>query len=355
MRKVERIDPITVDALALRDALARALDGGPALSLAPISHQSVPDEIALLILTGGTTGASKLVALSADAMRASASLSNRALGADSRDRWSLSLPLHHIAGINQLLRSIDLQNDPVKSGGEFISVVPTQLYRGIAKQSKELEELRNAKKVLIGGAAVPDNLLRQGRDLGIPLVTSYGMTEMCGGCVYNGEPLPGVEVKILSSGQIALKGPMQATGYFENAVATQESFIDGWFITSDQGVINRDGSLEVIGRVDDVIISGGEKISPRAISEILGVFFPDEEIYVLGIPDTEWGQSVRVVLKTSSLSQKFTLKECREKISQSLGKVAAPRSLLLLSEIPVKSNGKVDYDLLAQMPATEQA
>ena len=118
MRKVERIDPITVDALALRDALARALDGGPALSLAPISHQSVPEQIALLILTGGTTGAAKLVALSADAMRASASLSNRELGAKTSDRWSLSLPLHHIAGINQLLRSIDLQNDPVKGSGE---------------------------------------------------------------------------------------------------------------------------------------------------------------------------------------------------------------------------------------------
>lgn len=358
MRNVERIDPLGVPALRVRDALARALDGGAAVALGSIHVPEVPENIALLIETGGTTGTSKIVALSAAAMRASSSLSNQALGATSSDRWSLSLPLNHIAGINQLLRSIDLQNDPVEEDGQFISVVPTQLYRALDKSAqrdvKTLDRLRHAKKVLIGGAAVPEQLINEGREQGIPLVTSYGMTEMCGGCIYDGLPLPGVAVRITDSGRIALKGPMQAEGYFENPEATAAAFVDQWFITSDEGEIDSDGRLRVIGRVDDVINSGGEKISPHDILNTLRESYPNEEIYVLGIPDAEWGQSVRVVMKSSPVTSRITLSEIRSVVADSIGKVAAPRSLLLLSEIPLKANGKLDSDALIRAEATQK-
>ena len=353
MRKVERIDPLKVDALRLRDALASALSGGPAIALAPLSHELLPDNIALLIETGGSTGNPKVVALSAAAMRASARLSNAALGATHGDRWSLSLPLNHIAGINQLLRSIDIETEPVTSGGDFISIVPTQLYRALRTRDKFFEQLVGAKKVLIGGAAIPEQLLVAGRSAGIPLVTSYGMTEMCGGCIYDGNALPGVEVKILDGGKIALKGPMRAEGYFNNSEATISAFIDGWFITSDSGEINDEGRLAVHGRTDDIIISGGEKISPTAITDLLRAQLPTTELMVIGIPDQEWGQSLRVVIAETDESKSLTLGKIRELVASEIGKVAAPRSLLLLSEMPTKENGKVDIQQLIRAAPTE--
>jgi len=111
---------MAVDAMRLRDALIHALAGGPAVALTSITDHEVPDEIALIIQTGGTTGAPRSVALSAAALRASADASNERLGATAKDRWSLHLPLNHIAGVNQLLRSIALGSDPVSHGAEFI-------------------------------------------------------------------------------------------------------------------------------------------------------------------------------------------------------------------------------------------
>ena len=353
MRKVERIDPKTVDALHLRDALAAALDGGPAVSLSPIGNVQIPESIALVLETGGSTGNPKLVGLSANAMRASSSLSNQALGARAGDHWALSLPLHHIAGINQLLRSIDLDTDPVSHGGEFISVVPTQLYRALQKSDAALETLKSAKKVLIGGAAVPSQLLHAGRAAGIPLVTSYGMTEMCGGCVYDGAALPGVSIRITPEGQIALKGPMRAEGYLNNEEDNMKSFIDGWFISSDEGFIDSHGLLHVVGRTDDVIISGGEKISTSAVAEVLRTAYPSMEIHVLALPDEQWGQALRVVIATTA-QPAITLPVIRNLVAQSLGKVAAPRSLLLLSEMPMKENGKIDNQQLIAAHATEE-
>jgi O-succinylbenzoic acid--CoA ligase len=353
VRKVERIDPATVDALRLRDALARALSGGPTVALTTISREPVNENIALLIETGGSTGMPKVVALSAAAMRASAQLSNKVLGATKGDRWALTLPLHHIAGINQILRSIELESDPVATGGEFISVVPTLLYRALNNHDETLEQLRGARKVLIGGAAVSRELLEVGKSAGIPLVTSYGMTEMCGGCVYDGAPLPSVEVKMFDGGKIALKGPMCAQGYLNDEAETLKSFVDGWFITSDEGEITSDGKLIVRGRTDDVIISGGEKISPTAVTQLLRSRFPRTEIYVLGIPDSEWGQSLRVVMALSDEIARVTLSEIREIVGANLSKVAAPRSLLLLSDIPTRANGKIDLRQLASAPPTQ--
>ena len=353
MRKVERIDPRNVDALRLRDALASALKGGPAVSLTPIPVEVVPENIALLIETGGSTGAGKVVALSAQAMVISSQLSNSALGVTPNDRWSLTLPLHHIAGINQLLRSIDNGSEPVYNGGEFISIVPTQLYRAIRMRDAFFTELQRAKKVLIGGAATPTQLLETGKALGIPLVTSYGMTEMCGGVVYDGVPLPKVEVRINADNRIALKGPMRAEGYFNDEAGTQSAFVDGWFISSDHGEINQMQKLEVHGRADDIIISGGEKLSPRAVADLIQSHFPKTEVYVIGIPDHEWGQSLRLVMVSSDEIANVALTQIRDIVGRELGKVAAPRSLLLLPETPLKSNGKVDMQFMATTEPTQ--
>ena len=353
MRKVERIDPTKVDALRLRDALASALSGGSAVALAPITNEQVPDDLALLIETGGSTGKPKVVGLSAAAMRASARLSNQVLGANPHDRWSLALPLHHIAGINQLLRAIDLGTDPVSAGGEYISVVPTQLYRALRDGAESLGRLKMAKAVLIGGAAVPKELVAVAKEVGIPLVTSYGMTEMCGGCIYDGIPLPGVEISINDQNTIALKGPMRAQGYFEDIEGTERAFVGEWFITSDEGEIGADGRLLIHGRSDDVIISGGEKISPALVAEFLRAQFPQTELHVLGIPDKEWGEALRVVMVKSPEISTTSLAQIRQFVGESINRVAAPRSLLLLSEMPIKANGKLDIEALVSAPATE--
>jgi O-succinylbenzoic acid--CoA ligase len=354
VRKVERIDPVAVDALRLRDALARALSGGPAVALAALPHEKVGEDVALLIETGGSTGTPKIVALSASAMKASARLSNQALGATKGDCWSLSLPLNHIAGVNQLLRSIDNDSDPLVKGAEFISIVPTQLYRALRARGEQFELLANAKKVLIGGAAVPAQLLQEAASAGIPLVTSYGMTEMCGGCIYDGRALPGVEVKFINGKTVALKGPMQAEGYFDDDYGTETSFVDGWFITSDEGELSSDGKLVVHGRSDDVIISGGEKLSPNRVADLLRENFPTSEILVMGVPDKEWGESLRVIMTISNDHHGPMLPQIRELVAQGISKVAAPRSLLLLSELPVKANGKIDHQFLANAKATEE-
>jgi len=356
VRNVERIDPATVAPLHLRDLLADALDGGPAVALTERAIDEIPEGAALLIETGGSTGEPKIVALSSDAMKSSAALSNQALGAVKGDRWSLSLPLNHIAGVNQILRAIDLGSDPVESDASFISIVPTQLYRALEQQDLFFDQLKSAKQVLIGGAMIPMQLVERASEHGINLVASYGMTEMCGGCIYNGRALPGVAIEIRDAGRIALSGPMRAIGYLNNPVANGEAFVGEWFLTSDAGALDRNGILQVIGRVDDVIISGGEKISPNEVTKILQGYFPAYEIYVIGIPDEEWGQSLRVVMannKSSDGSQKISLQNIRDIVGGALGKVAAPRSLLLLSEIPTKENGKVDLAALTTASATE--
>ena len=359
MRNVERIDPLAVEPLRLRDALASALEGGPVLALTQLPLTQIPESAALLIETGGSTGEPKVVALSASALQRSSSLSNQALGASGTDQWSLSLPLNHIAGINQLLRSIDLGNDPVAFDAQFISIVPTQLYRAIELAGKALDELRGAKKVLIGGAAIPEQLIEQGKDVGIQLVTSYGMTEMSGGCIYDGKALPGVEVRIEESGRISLNGPMRALCYLNNERATNQSFVGDWFVTSDHGFIDNKGLLHIAGRADDVIISGGEKISTQEVQRVVQQRYPNMEIYVIGIPDPEWGESLRLVMahkdlaSNQSRASEFSLQEIRKFVGESLAKVAAPRSLLLLSEIPTKENGKVDLAALTTASATE--
>ncbi|NBR94064.1 MAG: acyl-CoA synthetase [Actinobacteria bacterium] len=357
MRNVERIDPATVAPLHLRDLLADALNGGPAVALTERAIDEIPESAALLIETGGSTGEPKVVALSATAMKSSASLSNQALGAAEGDSWSLSLPLNHIAGVNQILRAIDLGSDPVEVGANFLSIVPTQLYRALEQKDSLFDQLKSAKRVLIGGAMIPKPLVERASEQGINLVASYGMTEMCGGCIYNGKALPGVAVEIRDAGRIALSGPMRAIGYLNNPVANAKAFVAEWFLTSDAGALDKNGILQVIGRVDDVIISGGEKISPNKVTKILQRYFPRYEIYVIGIPDEEWGQSLRVVMannESSDGSRKITLQHIRDIVGGALGKVAAPRSLLLLSEIPTKENGKVDLLALTTVSPTEE-
>jgi len=318
------------------------------------SHAQSAEPIALLIETSGSSGTPKLVALSAQAISTSAEVTNKYLGAEVGDRWSLTLPLNHIAGINQLTRSINLNTSPAPSDGEgaqFISIVPTQLHRAILNRDSLFHNLLAAKKVLVGGAPISQSLIDEAHECGISIVTSYGMTEMGGGCIYNSRPLPGVEMRIDVNGLINLKGPMIATSYFGDEKSTQKHFQSGWFITSDVGELDND-DLKIIGRSDDLIISGGEKISAVKVETLIRSHYPDLEIIVIGISDIEWGQALRVVV--AGENRGLTLAQIRDIVGVQIGRFAAPRSLLYLEKMPMIGIGKPDLVLLRSAQATEE-
>ena len=328
------------------EALKAALDGnGPALTFGQTAREFVPANCAIVIPTSGSTGEPKDVALSAEALRSSVRASHNFLGAKKGERWSLLLPITHIAGINILVRAIELGTDPVdmNEDAQFTAVVPTQLHRALHGEEKLLHHLQSAKSVLVGGAASSDALLDLARKAGINPVTTYGMSEMSGGCIYNNAPLEGVEVRINSEGAIELTGPMQAIGYL-NAPKMWDEVIDGkWFITNDAGEI-KDGKVIVTGRLDDQINTGGKKISLSIIDNFLHEKFPRQRFAALAVPDKEWGE--KLVLAVDGSMDENLIKDA---LRNEFGGHAVPKELRFNIEIPLISIGKPDRKKLREL------
>ena len=405
----------------------------------------------VLRTSGSTTGAGKLVGVSMDALVASARATHKRLGGPGI--WVLALPAYHAAGVQVLVRAavagthvfnaykeggfdpqhlaqvIDaacvaaadcdadssFDDDAVSScaggaGGEaegalaaddsgracpvYTSLVPTQLRRAL-----DDEQLRGAlarlDAVLIGGAAADAQLLEQAKAAGIRVVTTYGMSETCGGCVYDGQPLPGVSMDVdQATGAIWLSGPMLATGYLGDEERTRRCFVSRpqagvgasgvggtasaaesaeagvggpgagsdagageparrWFITSDRGHIV-DGRLQVLGRLDDVIISGGIKVEPGPIEALLALNPLVSECAVVGLPDLQWGQVVTAVVVPASMpglgrvDEGAILAQIRVYLEQKLSGAQCPKQVLLADALPYKGIGKVDRRALAQ-------
>jgi O-succinylbenzoic acid--CoA ligase len=302
--------------------------------------------------TSGSTGEPKTVLLDAAALTTSAEATHERLGGPGT--WLLALPTSHIAGIQVLVRSIvagttpgelDLSKGframgfaqaarPVleQPGRHYTALVPTQLSRLVVGEGPGLAALRQFDGVLIGGAATPPKLLEQARALGVQVVTTYGMSETAGGCVYDGEPLRGVSVR--TDDVIEISGPVLALGYRGSAEPFGE-----WFRTGDLGRL-RDGRLEVLGRADDVIVTGGEKVPPvlveRALATVDGVL----EACVVGVPDDEWGQVVAaaVVVRGTEPSPA----ELKAAVAEAVGRVAVPKLVRFVHELPLRGPGKVD-------------
>ncbi len=405
----------------------------------------------VLRTSGSTTGTGKLVGVSMDALVASARATHKRLGGPGI--WVLALPAYHAAGVQVLVRAavagthvfnaykeggfdpqhlaqvIDaacvaaadcdagssFDDDAVSScaGGAdgeaegalaaddsgracpvYTSLVPTQLRRAL-----DDEQLRGAlarlDAVLIGGAAADAQLLEQAKAAGIRVVTTYGMSETCGGCVYDGQPLPGVSMDVdQATGAIWLSGPMLATGYLGDEERTRRCFVSRpqagegthdagetasaaesaeagaggpgagsdagageparrWFITSDRGHIV-DGRLQVLGRLDDVIISGGIKVEPGPIEALLALNPLVSECAVVGLPDLQWGQVVTAVVVPASMpglgrvDEGAILAQIRVYLEQKLSGAQCPKQVLLADALPYKGIGKVDRRALAQ-------
>ena len=324
----------------LQENLAKALEGsGPALSTKQIDVKKVDKNIALVISTSGSTAESKLVAISDAALIASTNASHKYLGAVPGDSWSLLLPTTHIAGLNVLIRAtalgsrvIDNRNAINYVDADFISIVPTQLYKALTSDAKLLEHLTAAEAVLVGGGPVSDKLKKEAANKHVKIVTTYGMTEMSGGCVYNQKPLDGVDVKLSSDGLIKLTGPMIASGYLSKNGELTSVGIDGWFESTDIGEVSA-GFLKVNGRADEVIISGGENISLILVEEKIRELITNQEIIAFALPDEVWGEKL-CVGSTSNLSI--------EEIKKSIGSLLSPKEVFLFEQIPTTSIGKPD-------------
>ncbi|GAA0849018.1 AMP-binding protein [Streptosporangium amethystogenes subsp. fukuiense] len=307
----------------------------------------VPAEVAVVIATSGSTGTPKGVQLSAEALRASASASLRRLDAGAGERWLCCLPPSHVSGLQVLVRALLGGTEPIThegfspeavltSGADHVSLVPTQLRRLLHA------DLSMFKTILLGGAAAPPDLLDAARAAGARVVTTYGMSETCGGCVYDGEPLDGVGVGIGGDGRIRLSGPVLFSGYRLQRGLTEAARDGDWFLTSDLGALD-DGRLRVLGRADDVINTGGEKVVAAAVAAALAEHPAIIDVAVVGRPDPEWGE--RVVAFVVSQAPP-SLAELRAFAKERLPAYAAPAELIVMTEIPLLTNGKPDLETL---------
>lgn len=298
-----------LDSDSVFDCLA-AIAGDGGLLLGPSveeSQEPVPAETALVVFTSGTGGRPKGVRLTMDNLEAASVASTSHLGHDGSDTWLLAMPLHHVAGMSILVRSIyaggsvrllpgfdiDTFSDAMREGVTMVSVVPTMLHRILEHDAGPYQGLR---AVLVGGGPIPDGLLRKGAEAGLPVLPTYGMTETFGQVATlkpgsplesRAHPLPGIRLRIELDGRIAVKGRQLFAGYLG---APDRD--DDWFITSDLGDLDDDGALRVAGRVDAVIVTGGENVDPVRVEVELLAHPGVDDVVVVGIPDEKWGEIV---------------------------------------------------------------
>ena len=329
--------------------------------------EGVAEGTAVVVRTSGSTGPSKGVELSAAALRHSARASLDRLGARRGERWLCCLPVTHVAGLQVLVRSLVSGTEPVLaeradaetvagSGCAHVSLVPTQLHRLILEDlgSGPAKPLAGYSSVLLGGAPAPASLLDAARAAGVPVVTTYGMTETCGGCVYDGVPLDGTQVVIRSdddgrpaeSGRIWIGGPVLFSGY--RPKTADQAPRDGWFRTGDLGRLDASGRLVVRGRADDIINTGGYKVVPGEVAAVLHTCPGVRDVAVVGQPDPDWGERVIAVVVPTDPADPPTLELLRLHVRERLPRYAAPSRVVMVDAVPMLPSGKQDTVRLRQ-------
>lgn len=344
-------------ALAGGPALLPVATGAPALPTPPPAD--VPQRVALVVETSGSTGTGKRVALSSEALLAGAAAADAALGGPGG--WVLALPTHYIAGLNVLTRSITAGTTPVvlptghfdagafadaadrlvvgpAAPRRYTSLVPVQLAR-VLDDPRATAALGRFDAVLVGGQATPVALRERARAAGIRIVTTYGASETSGGCVYDGEPLGTVRAELVD-GELQLAGPMLAEGYLDDPARTAATFTerDGhrWYRTGDAATIV-DGRIRVTGRLDDVVISGGEKVPLGAVERIVRELPGQDGAVVTRRASGEWGEVPVVVTE-----QPVDLQVVRARVGDALGRAARPAEVLVVDRMPMLATGKPD-------------
>lgn len=387
------------DELGVLPQLRAALSGeGPAVLPHPAGRRPAPglrpgeplgpqeddpqDPTAVVIATSGSTGAAKGVLLASSALLASAAATHERLGGPGA--WLLALPVDHVAGMQVLVRSLVAATLPTvlaalpgeggfeprrfvtataeltgrTTGRRYTALVPTQVVRLLEAGGAASQALAGYDAVLVGGAALAAPVRAAAADAGVRLVTSYGMSETCGGCVYDGVPLPGVDVTLTDdTGRVRISGPVLARGYRHDggeSDSTATAFSndsDGrrWFTTDDLGRWDAGTGLTILGRADDAVLTGGLTVAPAPVEAALLELASVAEAVVVGAPDHEWGQRVVAALVLRPGHPAPSLGEVRTHVAARVGAQAAPRQLLVLDQLPVRGPGKPDRQAVVKL------
>jgi o-succinylbenzoate---CoA ligase len=311
---------------------------------------------AAVVATSGTGGLPKLVELDAAAIRAAAHAVSAALDAGPGDRWLCCLPLHGVAGLAILARAlhgglpveVHERFDPDRVAAAagratLVSLVPAMLPPLRAAGA----DLGRFRRVLLGGGPIPAELQ------GGPLVRTYGLTETVGGVVHDGHPLEGVELR-LDAGEILVRGPMLFRGYRDDPARTAAALRGGWLRTGDLGRLDPGPRLVVLGRRDDLIVSGGVNVHPAEVEAVLATHPAVAEVGVRGLPDPRWGQRVAAWVVPRDPAAPPTLAELRAYALERLAAAKAPRELLLVPSLPRGPSGKLLRRLLPGAPARQE-
>ncbi|KFZ83005.1 AMP-dependent synthetase [Amycolatopsis sp. MJM2582] len=363
MRAVE-VDGSPESIVELTTALAEALDGGsPVL---PYSSEALRDAMeparpaepgtAVIIATSGSTGEPKGVLLSAAALTASAHATHKRLGGPGH--WLLATPAQYVGGLQVLVRSLLAGTTPAVlhaagfrpddfaeaaapllslDGPRYTALVPTQLGRLLDAGGPGLAAARAFDAIIVGAAATTAELRERAAEAGVKIVPAYGMSETASGCVYDGVPLDGVHVE-LEDERVCITGDVLAHGYRLRPDLTAEAFEGGRFRTSDRGRWTADGRLEILGRIDDMINTGGVKVAAAAVERILTAQPGIRDACVVGVPDPEWGEAVVALVVGAGRDVESLRAACREEA----GVAAAPKRVEFAEELPLRGPGKVD-------------
>ena len=347
-------------ASAVADLRARAR---PTASLGPDGFRRLPEgepvdpAVRLVMATSGTAGPPKLVELTEPALEAALVASSSRLDAHSSDPWHCCLPLAHMGGMLVALRhtvlgvpvtvaerfTVDTLADAAAAGARFASLVPTALRRIARAGGDVVARVRGMRAVLVGGAAL-DPALRDAftERTGVAVVHTYGLTESCGGVVYDGVPLDGVQVRIeRETDQILLRGPSIMRGLRLDPATGAAAFdAEGWLRTGDAGSFVG-GVLRVDGRLDDVIVTGGEKVWPEALEAAIRVDPTVADVMVVGRPDPEWGERVVALVVPSDPSAPPELDAVRDHAARAVPRYALPKDLVIVPELPRTGSGKL--------------
>jgi O-succinylbenzoic acid--CoA ligase len=341
---------------------------------------------AAVVATSGTGGLPKAVELDAAAIRAAAHAVSSALDAGPGDRWLCCLPLHGVAGLAILARAwhgglpveVHERFDPGRVAAAagratLVSLVPAMLPRLLAAGA----DLGRFRRVLLGGGPIPAELT------GGPLVRTYGLTETFGGVVHDGHPLDGVELRIdggsgglkgsppvdggsgglkgsppvdggADGGEILVRGPMLFRGYRGDPAGTAAALRGGWLRTGDLGRLDPGSRLVVLGRSDDLIVTGGVNVHPVEVEAVLAAHPAVAAVGVGGLPDPRWGQRVAAYVVPRDPAAPPTLAELRAFALERLAAAKAPRELVLVPALPRGPSGKLLRRLLPGAPAARQ-
>ncbi|WP_202876725.1 AMP-binding enzyme [Kytococcus schroeteri] len=377
--------PTTIDAGAGVDAVRAALAG------------VLAGRADLALGTSGSTGSPARALLRGTDLRASATATHARLGGPGR--WVLALPPGHIAGVQVLVRAAVAGTEPlVTTGGDdtsfdpgrlaadleaaradapatrtYLSLVPTQVVRLVADPTLAGRVAAAVDAVLVGGAALPSAAAEAAASAGLPVVRTYGSTETCGGCVYDGRPLDGVEVGTTAEGRVTLTAPWVTRGWLvDGELVTERAHAGGagarieegapaadgtprrTLVTDDLGEL-ADGRLRLIGRADDLIATGGLKVSPHVVADAVARLPQVAECAVVGTPDPVWGQRVTVVAVPrhgeGDAGSAPSLAALRDALRTELAPEALPRAVRWVDTMPLTGPGKYDRAALRTLAA----